>query len=171
MAPGSGLYRGPPACLQPAACRLGERRPAAGWSYEGCLQPAFPSFAPAAAPGWVPRAFLKGREHRAFLVSFFGLSAVEHGLALPLAHVLTPYPSNGDNTFLGFAMAPRWLARSSSGSSGPVIGPGSPQPPLPLPAKKRQGIVWGKRAEYFIGKLPLLEAVAKEVRRREQDRH
>lgn len=123
----------------------------------------------ASAPGWVPRAFLKGRERRTFILSFFGLSSVEHGLALPLAQVLTPYPSNDANTFLGFAMKSRWLkggetatADASAGTVAAADGPGDVTRQA-LPTKKRQGIVWGKRAEYFSGKVELLAAVAKLV--------
>jgi hypothetical protein len=120
------------------------------------------------APGWTPRAFLAGREQRTFLLSFFGLGAVEHGLKLPLTHVLTPYPLGGGNTFLGFAMHPRWLPRESGGggvsvASNNVAGTAAAPTLLPAPAKKRQGVVWGKRPEYFTGKAEILAAVATQV--------
>jgi len=53
----------------------------------------------------------RSRTARTFILSFFGLESVEHGLALPLAQVLTPYPSNDANTFLGFAMKSQVVER------------------------------------------------------------
>jgi hypothetical protein len=110
--------------------------------------------------GWVPRPFLAGRESRAFLLSFFGtaLPAGGHGLALAAAHVLTPYPYPAalGNTFLGFAVAPRWAGTlvGARGGAGRALqaapAPAPPQPLPPPPAKvARAGVVWGKAARYL----------------------
>jgi hypothetical protein len=64
-----------------------------------------------------------------------------HGFNLPPSHILTPYPLNDYNTFLGFPMSP-------------------PPPAQPGAAKKPQGVIWGKQASYFSGKAAALEAVA-----------
>jgi hypothetical protein len=137
------------------------------------------------APGWKPRHFLPGREDRTFLLSFFGLREAGHGLRLPLAHILTPYPLNNGNAFLGFAMQPRWRARAEAHFDGKhlrthTVDPGAHQgeavgeyarhgerrrgaavtPPPLQPPKRRQGVVWGKKAEYFDDQLHVVKAVA-----------
>jgi len=122
--------------------------------------------------GWVPRPLIAGREGRVFLLSFFGMPdgpQAMHGAAIPPRHVLTPYPVPGaGNGFLGYAQEPAWRGTRT----------GDPRSPSPLlaraeedarglsvpPRKLRQGVVWGKQAEYFRGRWPALERLAREAR-------
>jgi len=131
--------------------------------------------------GWKPRAFLPGREARTFIVSFFGMPEAGHGLELDPSHILTPYRTNPDNTFIGFVVDPKWSPRfshaahfdgrsgaapSAHGGDGGAHGvhaehaAPSPGAPPVIPRKKAQGILWGKAARYFEGKEDLLRSVA-----------
>jgi succinate dehydrogenase flavin-adding protein (antitoxin of CptAB toxin-antitoxin module) len=129
--------------------------------------------------GWIPRSFLPGRESRTFLVSFFGMRQVGNGFELPLNHVLTPYPCNPDNTFVGFTVEPKWAPRfqlsvhfegrtaehkhekHSTRHGGHSHDETAPVPALPiLPPKRNIGIVWGKLARYFDGKEGILRAAS-----------
>lgn len=59
---------------------------------------------------------------------------------LPPSRVLTPYPSDPLNTFIGIRVPP-----APNGTARPPRG--------------RQGVVWGKEAEYYEGRLTMLGAV------------
>ncbi len=76
-------------------------------------------------------AFLRGHEWKLFLLDFFGTAAVPSGV-VPLDHVLTPYPTTPDNTFLGYVARPMPSELRAVG-------------------KKHQGVIWGKEASYFSG--------------------
>lgn len=102
-------------------------------------------------PGWLPRAFLRGREASTFILAFFGLQGLGHGWEVPGKNILTPFPTVDSNTFLGYAMHPQWVP----------AGVAAPEGARNLPAKKkRQGVIWGKKPEYFAGKENVLRAVA-----------
>lgn len=124
--------------------------------------------------GWVPRPFLVGRESHTYLLSFFGTVLPEggHGLALAPSHVLTPYPyaASLGNTFLGYAVRPRWAGTLTGVPRAPrplpvrvvaAVAAVPPPPPLPPPpVKRRQGVVWGKEPRYFSERWAALAALA-----------
>jgi hypothetical protein len=112
-------------------------------------------------PGWKPRSFLPGRESKTFILSFFGMHEAGHDFKLDTRHILTPYPTNAFNTFLGYAMDQRWVDRKSTAVTVPV-GPGR-IPPQVQPRRKRQGVVWGKKPSYFAGKEDLLRKLAETI--------
>ena len=123
-------------------------------------------------PGWRPRAFLPGREATSFCLSFFGTQGGPgYGWAIDASHVLTPYPINDANSFLGFVMEPRWLPRAADGAAAAASTEALEEAPRgvyglvpqPLPAKKRQGVIWGKKASYLEGRGDLIRAIAAEV--------
>lgn len=97
------------------------------------------------------------------MLAFFGARSAGHGWNIEPSHILTPFPvDQAGNGFLGYAMPQRWLPRDATPdvverakelSWGGVV-------PKPLPAKKRQGVLWGKKPEYFAGKEGLIAAIA-----------
>jgi hypothetical protein len=93
---------------------------------------------------WSPHSFLRGAEHKLFIMDFFGKPGPEHGLAITPDHILTPFPTPWGNGFLGYLPASIEAAAAAGASAAP------------LKPKLNQGVVWGKRAEYFRGKTELL---------------
>ena len=84
---------------------------------------------------WKPHSFLLGLEDRIYLLDFFGTRSVQSGLAIPLSHVLTAFPTPTGNTFLGYVQAP--MLPSVNGTD-----------------KKAQGVLWAKQASYVKGAAP-----------------
>mmetsp|Transcript_37637 Transcript_37637/g.120726 ORF Transcript_37637/g.120726 Transcript_37637/m.120726 type:complete len:429 (-) Transcript_37637:1635-2921(-) len=93
-----------------------------------------------AAPGWRPKAPLRGREDRVFLLDFFGAEGPRNGgIAVPPKRILTAYPTFPSNSFLGFAYDESFSTMAK---------------------KKNQVVVWGKDPKHFEGKERVLEAIA-----------
>jgi Glycosyltransferase family 18 len=99
---------------------------------------------------WQARSFLHGKEKTTYLLSFFGLSQISYGLSIPLSNVLIPYPFNNENSFLGYFMDPRWTSDPKNVTNTVAL----------LPMKKPQGVIWGKKAEYFVGKELVLRSIS-----------
>ena len=96
------------------------------------------------------------------MLSFFGKRAAGNGWAIAPSHILTPFPLTNGNAFLGYAMPPRWLPRAATDSEVAAARAASWGGVVParLPVKKAQGVLWGKKMEYFAGRESLIAALA-----------
>ncbi len=134
------------------------------------------------APGGAARPWLRGREADTFLLAFFGVeSATLGGFSVPPAHVLTAFPEalGEGSTFLGFAVPPRWAPRdgqcaaaraalgepsaaleAACGPEAAAAAAAARAPPLPNKTAAREGVLWGKKREYFAGRAEWLAAAA-----------
>ena len=150
------------------SCRASYTRLPSSQSSHGEPSPQPPAPTPlthtaAPLPGWTPRKFLVSRESRSFMLSFFGAREAGHGWQLPPRHILTPFPVAGaGNSFLGYAQSARWLPRGASEAEVAAAAGGAWGGVIPrrLPAKLRQGVLWGKKPEYFAGREALIAAIA-----------
>ncbi len=93
---------------------------------------------------------------RLFVLSFFGVVGEAHPIrqaGVLARHVLTPYPSNAENTFLGIRIPP------SDGEGGEGGGRGGGEAAETGRAGQAYGVVWGKEVRYYRGKEDLLRAI------------
>ncbi len=93
--------------------------------------------------GWVPKKVLLGHEHKVFILDFFGS---QHGLRgnslkVPLKRFLTAFGSPW-NSFLGY-----YIAAPNVSIAG-------------IATKESCGVIWGKDAKHFEGRVPQLQTVA-----------
>jgi hypothetical protein len=91
------------------------------------------------------RSYLRGRERDTFVLAFFGWTPDVAGFAMEPSHVLTAYPLDAQNTFLGFVIEPNAQAVQDRASSV---------------TKGTEGVVWGKKADYFKDREGMLKEVA-----------
>ncbi|CAM9185165.1 unnamed protein product [Laminaria digitata] len=90
-----------------------------------------------AGKGWRLKAQLQGRQHKMFILDFFGSDKPHANLGVPSTHHLTafPVPASQSRTFLGYRADSSGMLQS--GGVGVV--------------KKPQGVIWGKTAASFEG--------------------
>jgi hypothetical protein len=116
------------------------------------------------APGGGVRSFARGREADVFVLAYFGLRSSGGGgvalgasppYVLPPSHILTAFPTSLGGTFLGWDQAQPHAPRPEQCAPGVATRAclaealaGRP----PLPPRRRQGVVWGKKADYFVGR-------------------
>lgn len=94
-----------------------------------------------AAPGWKAKPNLVGREHKLFLLDYFGASGPRNnGINVPISRILTAFPTFPGNTFLGFFY--------------------DAAPNVHAETKQNIGVVWGKDPRHYKGKARLLRTVA-----------
>jgi len=116
------------------------------------------------APGGAVRSFVAGRERDVYLLAFFGLrSAFFSGFALPKDRVLTAFPTSLGGAFLGWDMEPSWAPRPSQctpeRATAACLAEAVAGLP-PLPPRQPQGIVWGKKEDYFPPRRAWISAAA-----------
>eukprot|EP00752_Nemacystus_decipiens_P010661 g9493.t1 len=87
-----------------------------------------------AGKGWRLKPQLIGRQHRIFILDFFGSDKPHANLGVPLGHHLTafPVPASQQRTFLGYHVEPSEVSRQGG-------------------EKKMQGVIWGKTTDSFKG--------------------
>ena len=113
------------------------------------------------------RGFLVGREKVLFVLAFFGWSPAAAGLAaIAQANVLTPYPDDRGATFLGFLVDPNrdaeaaWVLRALAAANATEGAGADMRTGAGAATKRRVGVVWGKRREYFEGREAMLSELA-----------
>ncbi|CAM9864132.1 unnamed protein product, partial [Hapterophycus canaliculatus] len=89
--------------------------------------------------GWRIKPQLEGRQHKVFILDFFGSEEPHPNIGVPLAQHLTafPVPASQERTFLGY--------RADDFSQTQVSRGGTV-------TRRRQGVIWGKTPASFDGK-------------------
>jgi len=94
-----------------------------------------------AGKGWVPKQPVSLKLNDLFILSFFGSKQLKNLNIDISSKVLTAYPTSPENDFLGYFISSSFLFSTK-------------------PTKKNQGVIWGKKAEYFQGRETLIKELA-----------
>jgi hypothetical protein len=101
-----------------------------------------------AGPGWKPRPFVIGREDDVFILDFFGAPfPTKKGINVPPDRILTAFPVYPGNSYLGYYIDDTDSVLSIARKV----------------KKKNQGVIWGKKPEYFKDRKDLLRDISSYV--------
>lgn len=120
-----------------------------------------------AAPGWIPKAVLRGFEDRIFLLDFFGAKRPNRGgIRVPPSRILTAFPTYPGNTFLGYVIAPNELASSITATGSAARLPSQLRPPTTSPTwrgkKRPHGVIWGKDPKHYERRWGVISAIVED---------
>ena len=99
-----------------------------------------------AAPGWLPKANIRGQEHKTYILDFFGSPKMKNGYLIAPDRILTAFGSPW-NTALGYFLNPTEFADVNAKAV----------------TRGDQGVIWGKDPKHFNKLGTMLKQVADEV--------